>query len=778
MIKRVAFNLFFLIVCFPLFLKGNTDFFLKNSGQFLDDKGGSTEEVLFVYKGVDYDVYFQRDKISYVLKKTVIEAVTTGLRNTYAVEAYRFDLAFLSHENVQLESNLPIPINHHYINSKLGELVVKDGYKELLYSNLYNGIDVKFYFQRGELKYDFIVHPNADYKDIQMKYSGIESIINQSSTITIKTPLGDFEESTPEIYQEIENKKKLVRGSYLLDKDVVSFKLENYDISKSLIIDPWATFVGGVDIEEAYSSFADKQNNTYISGYTGSANFPTTVGVLQTIKQGLYDAFITKLDVTGNSLWSTFYGGTGDETVYSVVVDSDDHPYIVGYTTGNDLLVSSSGVFQSVNNGSYDVFILKLNGAGNFIWGTYFGGSGGDFALAADIDSDDNIVLAGYTSSNDMQILNSFQNTLSGSLYAFAAKFDSTGNLLWTTYCGGVNSEDVHALHVDDQDNVIVTGETYSPDFPTSAGAFQNTSIGSADIFLVKYDALGNRVFSTYFGGLNREDANGITSDDLNNIYLVGYSESNDFPILGSGIYQSVKNFDKDAFVAKFTPLGVPIKSTFIGGSAEDRFTSAAISSTNSLHVTGYTRSLDIPIIGTPYQGSNNGLSDGLYYKLDTALMPVYSTYIGGVSADYVHDLKVDANQLITFAGFTSSGDFPVTANVFQDTIAGQSDAFIFQVDSVFNFIVGLPDLFKRNDNVQVYPNPFDDQINLKINDYNNQSHYEVLLYNVLGKKVLSKTILKQELKLDMDEDLKPGNYFLALLKDKEVISRVKLINK
>lgn len=780
--RKISLCFLTVLFSFPLVIMAEQSFFIKNEGQLINEQGKKIEEVLFVYKGKEYDVYFQNDKISYILKKVENpprrKTGLSYLESDYTIQSYRVDLEFLYSEKPKIEFEKSLKITQRHLNKTIGEVTIDDAYQEVLYRDIYNGIDLKFYIQNDNLKYDFIVHPNANYKDIKLKYVGAKNVNKELSKIIIETPLGNLEETIPETYQEKGNKKRLIKGDYLLKDDVISFQIENYDPKKKLTIDPWATFIGGVDIEEAYSTCIDNQNNTYIAGYTGSTNFPITVGVLQTIKQGQYDAFLTKLDNTGNVLWSTFYGGAGDEYGYKVLLDSSNNPLLIGHTNGNDLLVSSSGVFQTTSNGSYDSFILKLDSSGGFVWGTYFGGTGGDLALTADLDNNENLIIGGYTSSIDIPLVNPFQNTMAGALDAFVAKFTSTGNLMWSTYCGGTNSEDVHALHVDNQNNIIITGETYSNDFPVSSGAYQVNNNGNLDIFLTKYDALGSRVFSTYFGGFNREDASGLTSDNLNNIYMVGYSESNDFPMIGSGIYQSVKDFDKDAFIAKFTPLGQPLKSTFIGGSAEDRFTSAEISSSNLLHIAGYTSSVDAPIIGAAYQLINNGFTDGFYYKLDTALQPLYSTYLGGSSADYIYDLKIDSNQLLTFAGFTSSGDFPVTANVFQDTIGGQSDAFVIQVDSVFSFITNLPRSFKLEDDVEVYPNPFSNQMQLQIDQFNKSSHYEVLIYSVEGKKVLSQKISQQHSHLKIGKTLIAGNYFFVLLKDKQVVNSTKLIKK
>lgn len=762
MIYMMLKNAIFILALFSSIALQAKELFIKNSGQLFDAKGEFLDEVLYVIKNQGYDVYFQHGKISYVfhrMDKVNEKSSDNFLPQEYIAKSYRVDMEFLDAAPTHsIEGVKEQVIHHRYLKKKV--VTIENGHEEIIYCNLYEGVDLRFYMEQGGLKFDFVVKPGANSNQIRYKYLGAKDLRVTPETIKVITPIGDLKEQIPEVYQHYRNKKELIEGKYVLNNNgEISFDISSYEKGKELIIDPWSTFVGGSDVDESYGSYTDADDNTYVTGYTGSANFPVTAGVLQVAKQGQYDAFLTKLDTTGNEIWSTFYGGIGDEYGYKVVVDSDNNPYLLGYTNGNDILVSSSGVFQSSSNGSYDAFVVKLDSSGNFIWGTYYGGNGGEFALSADIGNDDNVVIGGYTSSTNLPMQNAHQSLMGGALDAFVAKFDSTGALLWSTYCGGTNSEDVHTLHVDGQNNVIIAGETYSSDFPASSGAYQVNNAGNLDVFVSKYSSSGVRVFSTYFGGFNAEDANALCSDSDGYIYLAGYTESLDFPVIGSNVYQGIKNGGKDAFVAKFTGAGMPIRSTFFGGGAEDRFTVARLSSSNALYLGGYTLSSDLPIIGVPYQSTNAGLSDGFYVKLDTALTPNYSTYIGGSSAEYLNDLSINSNHLLTFSGFTSSTNFPVTQNVFQDTLAGQSDAFVFQTDSVFNLITFSIDEMDQEQYMEVIPNPFTDQVKLK---FNSNQIADLIVYSIEGKEVYRRSIKGKDVTMDLSF-LTKGVYILSL---------------
>ncbi|MCB0403003.1 MAG: hypothetical protein KDD41_13025 [Flavobacteriales bacterium] len=681
----------------------------------------------------------------------------------------------------QHENQVPLPAQGHpcrttYFDHQ-GTHLIHEVYEELLYEDVYPGIDLQFIPSNGHLKYNFIVKAFADPANIRIRFEGASDIHLDDEKVTIATPLGMLLEYAPEIY--LQNNKKPIQGKYVLWDKELSFRIPDYDRHQTLIIDPWSTFIGGTDVEECYSNTMDNNRNTYVAGYTGSSGFPVTAGVLQATKQGLYDAFLTKLDSTGNVIWSTFYGGTGDEYAYRTLTDNNDNVYLTGYTNGNDIQVSSSGVFQTISHGSYDAFILKLDSSGNFIWGTYYGGGGGDFVLAADVDDDDNVIVGGYTSSPNLPMLNAFQPVKSGALDAFVAKFDSTGNLLWSTFCGGNNTEDVHGLHVDRQNNVIISGETYSTDFPVSSGAYQPISAGNLDVFLAKYDSLGNRIFSTYFGGFNNEDANALTSDATGNIYMVGYTESLDFPMIGSPIYQSSKNGGKDGFVVQFSPSGTPLKSTFVGGGLEDRFTCVKMSSTGALYVGGFSNSTNIPMIGSSYQSLLGGSTDGVYFKMDASLTPNYSTYLGGSSTDYMYALSVGLNQVLTFSGVTFSANFPVTSNVLQDTLGGQSDAFVYQTDSVFDVITAIQTQGRDySGDLEIYPAVFYDMLTAEVSSTNGTDQVKLTIYDPLARPVFNKKLIEGVNLIAVDPSWSAGNYIAILYRNGHPVKFRKLIKK
>ena len=306
-------------------------------------------------------------------------------------------------------------------------------------------------------------------------------------------------------------------GNYNITYNFVDHENKNtadekiiFPIQNSSSCSSWSTYFGGTGNDEAWGITADASGNSYTNGYTLSTDFPATIGSFQDTANGNYDSFVIKMDSCGNRMWTTYIGSTSNDFGEKITMCGRNIAAI-GYTSGTDFPVSNAS--QANNNGSYDAYIFKLNPAGARIWATYFGGSGGELGLAVACDMNKNIFLGGSTSSTDMPVQNAFQNTNNGPLDAFIVKFDSNGTRRWSTYYGGVSSEDVHSMAADASGNVIVVGGTFSNNISVSVGAFQQGSNGGADAYIIKFDSTGARIFSTYCGGFGNEDAYGVCTD-------------------------------------------------------------------------------------------------------------------------------------------------------------------------------------------------------------------------------------------------------------------------
>ena len=296
------------------------------------------------------------------------------------------------------------------------------------------------------------------------------------------------------------------------------------DVNGSLI---YSTYLGGTASEQGNSIAVDTGGNTYVTGTTTSANFPTTFGAFDTLLNGDVDAFITKLDATGaNLVYSTFLGGGSGESGQGIAVDATGNAYVTGDTLSGDF-PTTAGVFDtSFNGGDRDVFVVKLDAAGaNLQYATYLGGSGLDripSKTSIGIDTPGNVYVTGLTKSNDFPTtFGAFDTSYNGGEDLFVTKLDVNGaSLLYSTYLGGSGNEFAPQLAADSSGNAHVTGQSASADFPTTAGAF-DTLLNGPDAFVAKLDATGaSLVYSTYLGGSSEEGGSGIAVDPEGNAYV------------------------------------------------------------------------------------------------------------------------------------------------------------------------------------------------------------------------------------------------------------------
>ena len=330
----------------------------------------------------------------------------------------------------------------------------------------------------------------------------------------------------------------------------------------------YSTYTGGSSDDYGECIAVDSSGNAYITGYTGSANFPTK-NPIQASKAGLWDAFVSKINSAGSArVYSTYLGGSSFEYGLGIAVDSSGNAYITGPTYSTNF--PTMNPLQASNGGEMDAFVSKINSAGSALtYSTYLGGSYNDFAEGIAVDSNGNSYVTGYTISDDFPTQNPIQALKNGPFDAFVTKINSAGSgLAYSTYLGGSGDCFAHGIAVDDMGNAIVTGDTSSADFPTM-NPVQSSNSGSYDVFVTLIDATGSALsFSTYLGGVYHDYAKGIAIDDSNNAYLTGYTESDNFP--SQNPLQAANAGYKDAFVAIIScsdpiPIGLPTVTNGIG---------------------------------------------------------------------------------------------------------------------------------------------------------------------------------------------------------------------
>ncbi|MEQ1828256.1 MAG: SBBP repeat-containing protein [Pirellula sp.] len=605
-------------------------------------------------------------------------------------------------------------------------------YGKVEYQDVYAGIDLVYYGSQGELEYDFIVAPGVDPGIIQLSFDGAEQIeLDGQGNLVLHTSGGVVVQEAPVIYQELDGARQLVRGQFVLMSDHhVGFEIGMYDQSRTLVIDPilsYSTYFGGSGSDRGDAITVDSDGNAYITGYTYSANLPTTAGVLQNAKSGTNqtrDVFVAKLNAAGTALvYSTYLGGTRDEVANSIAVDASGNAYVTGATESSNFPVSA-GAFQQTNSAFFGIgFVTKLNSSGSaLLYSTYLGGSEG-FATsrAIAVDGAGNAYVTGDTSSVDFPTQNPLQpihadeflGQTSGYSDAFVSKLNATGTaLVYSTYLGGTYYDQGNGIAVDAAGNAFVTGSAHtyatspsgsSKAFPTTSDAFQPTNAtppGSSVPFVTKLDASGSAmVYSTFLGGTaaSNDWAQAIAVDSVGIAYVTGSTQASDFPTT-PGAFQSTRGGSFDAFVSALNASGSAlVYSTFLGGSKTDQPLDIAVDTAGNAHVIGGTQSSNFPISNAvqPLLGGGN---DAFVTKLNASGSGLtYSTYLGGSNFDFGNSIAIGPDGSAFLTGFTDSTNFNTTSGSFDTSANGGDDAFVAKLISSSALVISDVSIIEGN---------------------------------------------------------------------------------
>jgi hypothetical protein len=594
-------------------------------------------------------------------------------------------------------------------------------YSQVRYQNAYPGVDLVYYGNQQQLEYDFVVAPGADAHAIKLDVAAESAIsgkrtseplrIADNGDLLIPTDSGEVRFHKPVVYQPDKaahirtiggdpaavTAENSVDGRWVLrGGNQVGFEVASYDASRPLVIDPalsYSTYIGGTGTDGAFGVAIDAQGNCYVTGFTSSTNFPTK-NPLQKNNAGSIDTFVLKLNRTGTALvYSTYIGGSSTEYPFGISVDSTGEAYELG-NTGSANFPTTAGSFQptcaSCNNYP-DVFITKLSTTGAaLVYSTFLGGSADDRAFGITLDSANDAYVVGWTTSTDFPVTaGAFQSTNNGGISdAFVSELNAAGSaLVYSTYLGGTGQDVGFGIALDAANNTVVTGYTYSTDFPVTAGAFQTSTTVNGAAWVTKLNVGGTaQIYSTFLGGTTGTSAgNSVKVDGAGNAYVTGYTCASDFPTT-AGVFQPTfggdcTNAGGDAFVTKLNPTGsAPVFSSFLGGTGDDVGFSIGLDQSNNVYITGRSSSPNYPTTKGAFQSTMAGGYDTIYTIVNpTGTSLLYSTYLGGTAVDVAFVMAVDKFGNSYIIGRSYSTNFPVTPGVFQSTLKGSTNAIVFK---------------------------------------------------------------------------------------------------
>ena len=459
-------------------------------------------------------------------------------------------------------------------------------YQAVVYKNLYPGIDVRYYTDKGSLKYDIIIKPGADISKLALQFDGIDGLKTKDGNLVVQTSVAEVTELKPYAYQYNEKGKVEISAQYYISGNTVRFKLGAYARNSTLIIDPtliFSSFAGSISDNWGYTATYDGAGNFYAGGISFGTKFPVSNGAFQTTFSGgipegdisSYDIAIIKFNAKGsNRMYATYLGGNGNEQPHSLIVDNNGDLIIAGRTNSANFPTTVAGFGPG---GGFDIFITKLNPAGTALVGSRtFGGTGNDGV---------NIRAKYNRPAGDESIRRNYGD-------------DARSEVI-----------------IDAANNIYLASCTQSlKDFPVTAGAFQTTAGGGRqDGVLIKTtENLDSVFFSSFIGGKDDDAAFVIDLNPTNNtIYIAGATKSPDLKNTGSNsgpiLYNSFQGGECDGFVSLISnDGGTQFKTVYVASPGNDLVYGLKFDKFGYPYITGTTTS-SFPVINAAFKAQAGG---------------------------------------------------------------------------------------------------------------------------------------------------------------------------
>lgn len=471
-----------------------------------------------------------------------------------------------------------------------------------------------------------------------------------------------------------------------------------YSTSGSLI---WAKQIGGTGSDAASAITADGIGNVYTTGnFSGTADFNPGAGVFNMTSSGATDIFVTKLDAAGNFLWAKKIGGViggvnTPEGSTAIEIDNASNVYLTGVFTGTVDFNPGSSVFNLTSAGSYDVFVLKLNASGDFVWAKKMGGALHDHCYGLALDDSANIYTTGSFKANaDFNPTGgSFTMTSAGDNDIFVSKLNSSGVFVWAKQFGGSFSDQGNSITTDALGNVYFTGQfSDTADFNPGSSVFNLSSSGYFDIFISKLDLSGNMIWAKQIGGPNLETSNSIVVDGLSNVYVTGtYYGTADFDP-GANVFNLTPGSLSDIFVSKLNAAGNMVWAKSVGGGGYDFGYSIAVnSSSNVFYIGSFSNQADFdPGVGI-FQLDNPAYENWpVFSRLDDNGNLVWASSPGIFSTVTARNFMINSSgEFVSTGHFMGTVDFDPGNGVFNLTSSSpyERDIFVTKTDSLGNLL-------------------------------------------------------------------------------------------
>ncbi len=542
----------------------------------------------------------------------------------------------------------------------------------------------------------------------------------------------------------------------------------------------WAKSMGSPYDDQGCSIKTDASGNVYSTGvFRDTVDFDPGIGTYKLIASGNnWNTFVLKLDASGNFIWAKNIGGTSSVLAISLALDAASNVYTTGSFDGTADFDPGIGTYTLMGNGggSQDVFILKLDLLGNFIWARNLGGNQAEQPYCIATDAIGNVYTTGeYSGVADFDpgIGTYTLSSVGINFDAFISKLNSSGTFVWAKSIGGTSNDIANSIAVDLSGNVYTTGYfSGTMDFDPGIGTYTITSVGADDIFISKLDASGNFVWGKNFGGTSYEYGQSIAVDGSGNVFTTGnFDGVVDFdPNIGT--YTLVTSGSPDIYVSKLNTNGVFAWAKQMSGVSYDIGQSIAVDGMGNVYTTGYFSGVtDFDPGLSSFTITPSGSSDMFISKLDPSGNFNWVEQIGGNGATNGYCLALDAiGNLYSTGWYTGTCDFDPTVSTFPLTSNGPVwwDIFIQKLSTT---TLGVNENFIEY-GFSIYPNPTSGIFKISVS--NSKQNNSVEIYNSIGTLILRQNNLDI---IDLSNNAN-GLYFVKVMSDDAIVGMQKVVKE
>jgi hypothetical protein len=648
--------------------------------------------------------------VRFIARSAGHRLLLTGRGASVTLGSHQIDLSLLhSNPAPRVEGLNPLPTHTDYLVGSRAQWHSRvPSYERVRYSAVYPGIDLVYYGNQSQLEYDFVLAPGADPDAIRLRFEGADRLrLTADGDLIVASHGSEMVQKHPFIYQQDGDARRAVAGRYvLLGRNTVGLKLDAYDRTRQLVIDPvlsYLTYMGG-SLNDRVNAVKYSNGKLYIVGQTDNGDQPYIDGAFNNNFAGVTDIFIAIVDATpGNGyplLYFSYLGGANVDVPQAMDVDANGVIYLTGTTNSTNFPVSGNA-FQTSGAGSFTgTFVTKLDpsqyGGDSLVFSSYLGGIAGvNIGNGIAVDNNGMIYVIGSTKSSDFPVTgNAYQSVLWGSQDAFVAEIDpNAGQILYATYLGGETVDDGRNILVGANGLVYFTASTLSSQFPMAAYQYSINPIGAEDIIIGVMDltksGIESLVYSTYFGGTGNEEVRAMAFDAKGRVVITGYTLSTDLPVTPDAVQPTPGGSgNADAFLVIFDPSvlgqGGLQYCTYFGGTHTEVGYGVAGDSAGNVYLTGYTLSSNLPVAGDVPQATWGGGTDIFVAKIKPGTAGkaglLFSTFLGTTNVYVPTGMTLAPDGTIFVAGYGGLG-LPSSFNARQGGYAGgASDGFFMVV--------------------------------------------------------------------------------------------------